>query len=159
LGVNQRELRLEAEELFGAYVHCLDDDRVEEWPDFFTDTGSYRIIGRDNVELKLPIATMLCTSKAMMTDRVVAIRNASVYSQRYLRHLVSGVRVVSDDADGCNVTAAFVVFQTLQDEPTKVFMAGKYTGTMVYVDGKAKFQELTAIYDSVQIPGLLVIPL
>jgi anthranilate 1,2-dioxygenase small subunit len=157
--VNPPELRFEVEELFSAYAHCLDDDRVEEWPDFFTDAASYKIIGRDNVERNLPVATMLCASKAMMTDRVVAIRNASVYSQRYLRHLVCSVRVVSGDADGCNVAATFVVFQTLQDAPTKVFMAGKYTGKIVFADGKARFQELTAIYDSLQIPGLLVIPL
>lgn len=157
--MNAQQLRFEAEELFSAYAHCLDDDRVEEWPDFFTDTGGYKIIGRDNVELKLPLATMLCTSKAMMTDRVVAIRNASVYSQRYLRHVVSGVRVVFDHVESYDVAATFVVFQTLQDEPTKVFMAGKYTGKIVFVDGKAKFRELTAIYDSLQIPGLLVIPL
>jgi anthranilate 1,2-dioxygenase small subunit len=157
--VNTDELKLATEDLFAAYAHCLDDDRIEEWPSFFTDSGSYKIIGRDNVEQNLPIATMLCASKAMMTDRVVAIRNASVYSQRYLRHVVSGIRVVSREENAYSVVACFVVFQTLQDEGTKVFMAGKYAGTVVLVDGAAKFQELTAIYDSVQIPGLLVIPL
>jgi anthranilate 1,2-dioxygenase small subunit len=157
--VNAQQLKFEAEELFSAYAHALDDDRVEEWPEFFTEAGNYKIIGRDNVELKLPMATMLCTSKAMMMDRVVAIRNASVYSQRYLRHSVTSVRVVSQDAEGCGVVAAFAVFQTLQDEPTKVFVVGKYTGKMVFVDGKAKFQSLNVIYDTLQIPGLLVIPI
>lgn len=158
MGLNARELRFEAEDLFAAYAQCLDDDRVEAWPDFFTESGSYKIIGRDNVEQNLPIATMLCTSKAMMVDRVVAIRNASVYSQRYLRHVVSGVRV-SQGPDRCEVVASFVVFQTLQDESTRVFMAGKYEASIVFVDGKAMFRQLTAIYDSLQIPGLLVIPL
>jgi anthranilate 1,2-dioxygenase small subunit len=55
--------------------------------------------------------------------------------------------------------ASFVVFQTLQDEETKVFMAGKYQSKIVFIDGRAKFQEKIVIYDSLQIPGLLVIPL
>jgi anthranilate 1,2-dioxygenase small subunit len=157
--MTNQQLKFEAEELFSAYAHALDDDHIEEWPDFFTETGNYKIIGRDNVDLKLPIATMLCTSKAMMTDRVVAIRNASVYSERYLRHSVTSVRITSQDTEGCGVAAHFAVFQTLRDEPTKVFVVGKYVGKIVFVDGKGKFQSLTAIYDTLQIPGLLVIPI
>jgi anthranilate 1,2-dioxygenase small subunit len=157
--VDARVIRAEAEELISSYVHCLDDDRIEEWPEFFIETGSYKIVGRDNVERNLPIATMSCASKGMMKDRVVAIRKASVYSPRYLRHLVSNVQVLGQEGECYRVHANFVVFQTLQDEETKVFMAGKYQSKIVFVDGSPKFQEKIVIYDSVQIPGLLVVPL
>ena len=157
--VDTRAIKAEAEDLLTAYVHCLDDDRLEEWPEFFTETGSYKIVGRDNFERNLPISTMLCTSQAMMKDRVVAIRKASVYSPRYLRHLVSSVQVLGPEGDGYLVQANFVVFQTLQEEDTKVFMAGKYRSKIVFVDGQAKFQDKTVVYDSLNIPGLLVIPL
>jgi len=152
-------IKAEAEEMISAYVHCLDDDRIEEWPEFFTETAVYKIVGRDNVDRNLPIATMSCHGKGMMKDRVNAIRNASVYSPRYLRHLVSSVRVVERQDDSHLVQAGFVVFQTLQDEETKVFMAGKYRSKIVFIEGRPKFQEKIVIYDSLQIPGLLVIPL
>ena len=152
-------IRAEAEELISAYVHCLDNDRIEEWPEFFTEDGVYKIVGRDNVERNLPIATMSCHGKGMMKDRVNAIRNASVYSPRYLRHLVGSVQVVERQDDCHLVQANFVVFQTLQDEETKVFMAGKYQSKIVFIDSRVKFQEKIVIYDSPQIPGLLVIPL
>lgn len=157
--VDTLSIKAEAEELISSYVHCLDDDRIEEWPEFFAEDGVYKIVGRDNVDRNLPIATMSCHGKGMMKDRVNAIRNASVYSPRYLRHLVSSVQVVGQQGDCHLVQASFVVFQTLQDEETKVFMAGKYRSKIVFVEGRLKFQEMIAIYDSLQIPGLLVIPL
>jgi anthranilate 1,2-dioxygenase small subunit len=157
--VDAQSIKSEADELISAYVHCLDDDRIEEWPEFFTETGVYKIVGRDNVDRNLPIATMSCHGKGMMKDRVNAIRNASVYSPRYLRHLVGSVQVRGEQGGSHLVQASFVVFQTLQDEETKVFMAGKYRSKIVFVEGRPKFQEKIVIYDSLQIPGLLVIPL
>ena len=154
-----RELRFEVEDLLNEYVLCLDEGRLEEWPEFFTDTGVYKIISRANVEQNYPLATMSCDSKGMMKDRVVAIRNASVYSQRYLRHLVSNVRVVGREGDAHLVQANYVVLQTLEDYETKIFNSGKYADKVVFVDGKPKFQEKIVIYDTTLIPSLLVIPI
>jgi len=152
-------VRQEAQELLDAYVECLDDDRVEEWPDFFNDNATYKVIARENVERNLPIATMSCTSRGMIQDRAVAIRKASVFSPRYLRHIVSSVRIVGEENGAFLLHANFAVFQTMQDEDTKVFMVGKYRARMVLTAGGPKFQELLAIYDSSQIPGLLAIPI
>lgn len=154
-----REIRWAAEELLNDYVQCLDEERYEEWPEFFTDNGVYKIVARENVERNLPVATMSCTSKGMMKDRVVAIRNAAVYSPRYLRHIVGSVRIVGRDGDSYSLQANYAVFETLQDEETKVFNVGNYRSKVVFVDGRPKFQEKLVIYDSLQIPGLLVIPI
>src|SRR5215471_13976320 len=118
--LDTRIIKQEAADLLDEYVQCLDDERLEEWPEFFVETGVYKIVSRENVERNLPIATMSCISKGMMKDRVVAIRKASVYSPRYLRHLVSNVRVVGADGAVHQVEANYVVFQTLQDQETKV---------------------------------------
>ena len=152
-------VKQEAQELFDAYVECLDDDRIEQWPDFFADHAVYKVVARENVERNLPIATMSCTSKGMIQDRVVAIRKASVFSPRYLRHIVSSLRLLGEESGVYLLQANFAVFQTMQDEETKVFMVGKYRAKMVLSDSGPKFQELLAIYDSSQIPGLLAIPI
>jgi 3-phenylpropionate/cinnamic acid dioxygenase small subunit len=78
--LNRRELRLDVEELYAAYVACLDEERFEEWPEFFTDDAIYRIIPRENFERGLPIATLHCESKGYLQDRVVAIRQTRVFS-------------------------------------------------------------------------------
>jgi anthranilate 1,2-dioxygenase small subunit len=157
--VDVRAIKSDAAELLDDYVLCLDDDRIEEWPEFFVETGVYKIVSRENAERNLPVATMSCTSKGMMKDRVVAIRKASVYSPRYLRHIVSNVRISGADGGSHLVEANYVVFQTLQDQETKIFNVGRYRAKIVFVEGRAKFSELAVIYDSLQIPGLLVIPI
>ena len=154
-----REVKMEAQELLDQYAWCLDENRLEEWPEFFTDTGVYRIVSRANVERNYPLATMSCDSKGMMQDRVTAIRKASVYSERYLRHLVTNVRVVGREGDVHLIEANYVVLQTMENEETRIFNAGRYADKIVFVDGKAKFQEKIVIYDTTRIPGLLVIPL
>jgi anthranilate 1,2-dioxygenase small subunit len=158
--VTNRELRFEAEELLDRYVQCLDEDRLEEWPDFFSENGVYKIISRVNVErMNHPLATMLCDSRDMMKDRVAAIRNASGLSQRYLRHLVSNVRVTGQEGGAHIVKSNYVVLQTIQGEETKVFNAGQYADKIIFGDGGPKFQEKLVIYDTIQIPGLLLVPI
>ena len=158
--MTNRELRFEAEELLDRYVQCLDEDRLEEWPDFFSENGVYKIISRVNVErMNQPLATMLCDSRDMMKDRVAAIRNASVLSQRYLRHLVSNVRVTGQEGAAHIVKSNYVVLQTIQGEETKVFNAGQYVDKIIFGNGGPKFQEKLVIYDTIQIPGLLVVPI
>ena len=48
--------RQEVEDLIHAYVQCIDDDRLEEWPDFFADDCLYKVIPRENADLGLPVA-------------------------------------------------------------------------------------------------------
>jgi anthranilate 1,2-dioxygenase small subunit len=154
-----RQLRFEFEQLLTDYVECLDEGRLEEWPEFFSELGVYKLIGRENVENGLPLATMSCDSRAMMKDRVTAIRKALFYSPRYLRHQTSNLKILGQEGGVWMAQANYAVFQTLQDEETKVFNAGKYVDKIVFEDGRYKFKEKVAIYDTVQIPGLIVIPI
>jgi 3-phenylpropionate/cinnamic acid dioxygenase small subunit len=147
------------QDLFNAYMDCLDDERFEEWPAFFTENGVYKIVARENVDRDLPLATWSCLSRAMMQDRVVAIRNASVFSPRYMRHVAGSVRVLAEHNGVYSAGLSFSVFQTLQDEETKVFIVGKYRAKIVFAEEGARFQELLVIYDSSLIPGLLVFPI
>jgi anthranilate 1,2-dioxygenase small subunit len=63
--------RLEIEQLYTAYAHCLDDDRLEEWPDFFTEDCAYRVTSAENFEAGLPLGIIYATSKNMLIDRVI----------------------------------------------------------------------------------------
>lgn len=146
------------QELFATYMDALDDEQFEAWPEFFIEQGVYKILARENVERDLPIATWSCTSRAMMTDRVVAIRNASVFSPRYMRHVGSILRVLGEEGGIISATLGFSVFETMQDEPTRVFMTGQYRARIALTAEGPRFQELLVVYDSSLIPGLLVFP-
>jgi anthranilate 1,2-dioxygenase small subunit len=153
-----RDLRVEVEDLYADYVECLDDRELERWPEFFTDDCLYKLIPRENFERGLPLALMLCESKGMCQDRVEALRRASVYAPRALRHLVSNIRIKAQTPDGIRVHANYVVLQTLSDELTQVFNAGKYVDLIVRDAGRLKFKEKLCVFDSVVVPGSLVYP-
>jgi len=152
-------LRAEIEELYAAYVECLDDGPLDAWPELFTDACLYQIIPRDNFERGLPLAVMLCESKGMLKDRVVAVRQTSVYAPRTLRHLVGSIRIKEQEATACRVEANYVVFETPLEQETRVFNSGRYIDRLVREDGRLKFKEKLCIYDSVLVPGSLIYPI
>jgi 3-phenylpropionate/cinnamic acid dioxygenase small subunit len=157
--LSRRELRLDLEELYAEYVACLDEERFEEWPEFFTDDAIYRIIPRENFEHRLPIATLHCESKGYLQDRVVAIRQTSVYAPRYMRRLVSNIRILGWQDDRLEVRVNYAAFETLRDELTRVFSVGRCHDTLVDVGGSLKFKEKLVIFDSELIPNSLIYPL
>ena len=77
-----RELRLELEALYADYTGCLDEERFEEWPNFFVEDCLYKIVPRENYERGLPLATWLCESKGYLLDRITGIRKTSMYAPR-----------------------------------------------------------------------------
>src|SRR5512143_4130136 len=98
--MDSRDLRFEIDDLYAEYVECLDDGEPERWPEFFTDECVYKIIPRENFERGLPLALMLCESKGMCQDRVEALRHASVYAPRALRHIVTNIRIKGEEPTG-----------------------------------------------------------
>lgn len=147
------------EELEHAYVQCIDDNLLEEWPNFFSDTCLYKIISRENFDRGLSTPVMYCDSKGMLQDRVVAHRNANVYEPHYYRHVVSNIRIVGEDGGTFRVQANYAVFQTKLDGDTQVYNVGRYLDKVVIENGHAKFEEKIAVFDTLRIPTLLVTPI
>ena len=158
-----QELRSAVEDLIHAYVQCIDDDRLEEWPDFFTEDCLYQIVPRENTDQGLPIAVMYCDSRGMLQDRVVAHRKANLFAPHLYRHLVSALRVTDQDKGMVTARSNYAVFRTALDPinygTTEVYSVGEYRDKIVFVDGVAKFQERIVIVDTSRIQSLLVTPL
>jgi 3-phenylpropionate/cinnamic acid dioxygenase small subunit len=66
-------------DLNARYADAIDTDRLEAWPEFFLDDGRYRITTAGNVAQGLPLSLMYAVSRAMLRDRVRALREANVY--------------------------------------------------------------------------------
>ena len=88
--------KLRITELLYDYVEYLDDDRLEEWPDFFVPDCMYKIMPRENVERELPLPIWYCSNRNMLTDRVQALRTSQIYNLHYDRHILSNVRVLDE---------------------------------------------------------------
>ena len=157
--MDRLRIRLEIDDLNAAYAACLDDGELEMWPELFTDDCRYEIVPRENFERGLPLAVMRCESRGMLVDRVAALRRSSVYGPRALRHLIGTARIVAV-ADGVvSAQANYAVLQTLPDEETTVFNAGRYIDRLVRDQGALKFRERLCVFDSILVPGSLVYPI
>ena len=156
--MDRAALRLEVEDLYADYAAALDDGELERWPELFTAECLYEIVPRENFDRGLPLALMRCESRGMLRDRVAALRQASVYAPRALRHLVSGIRIAGA-GDVFDVRASYAVFETPLDEETRVLNVGRYLDKVTRDEGRLRFVEKRCVFDSVLVPGSLVYPL
>ena len=157
LGAN--ELRLELEALYADYVAALDEERFEDWPEFFVADCTYRIVPRENFERGLPLATWFSESKGNLLDRVVAIRKTMVYGPRFMRRMVSNIRILGWQDGTLEVRANYLALETLLDELTRVFSTGQYRDRIVVDDGRLRFKEKIVVFDSQLVPNSLIFPL
>lgn len=161
--MQRSEVREKAEDLLHAYVAAIDDDRLEEWPDFFTERCLYKVVPYENHALSMPLALLFCDSRGMLKDRVTAHREANLFAPHLYRHLVSAIRVVGERDDGFEVRANYAVFRTMIDPveygSTSLYSTGEYRDLVVFENGEPKFREKIVIADTSRIGSLLVTPI
>ncbi|MBA2690412.1 MAG: aromatic-ring-hydroxylating dioxygenase subunit beta [Burkholderiales bacterium] len=157
--LSARDLHYELQKLYAAYAECIDDGDLEQWPEFFTEACLYKIVPRENYDRNLPLAIWLSESKGMLKDRVVTIRQTSMYAPRYMRHLISGISARDWQGDVLAVQANYLVLETLMNEFTRVFNAGRYIDQIVVENDRLKFKQKLCVFDSVIVPNTLVFPI
>ncbi|RPG00581.1 MAG: anthranilate 1,2-dioxygenase [Rhodospirillaceae bacterium TMED63] len=153
------DVRRQIEDLIADYAHAIDDDRLEEWPDFFTDDCSYRIINRENHAKGRRVGIMDCSSKGMLRDRILALREANVYEPHFYRHLQSGIRITGMDGDAYVVETSFAIVRTMQEGDMSIFCAGKFVDEIVFDGDTPLFRKRLVVTDSNRIHTLIVIPI
>ena len=155
-----RELRFEIEEFNTAYARALDAFDMDAWPDFFTDDGFYRITARENTDAGLPVGLVWCDGKAMLRDRVAAVKATMVYAPRYLRHYTSNVAVTGVGDDGAiGSESNYLVVETLVEDETRIFQAGRYIDRFARgATGELLLKSRDCVYDSLLIPNDVVYP-
>lgn len=155
------EMQLRVENLLARYVHCIDDDRLEEWPELFVERGRYRVTTAENLERDLPLPIVYADSRAMMRDRVAALRQANIYEPQRYRHVVSSVLIDQIDAGSAKVASNFQVVRVMQTGESLLFATGRYLDRVRLEGegGRPQFEERVVVLDSRAIDTLLAIPL
>ena len=149
----------QAAELMDEYVELIDADRLEEWIELFTEDATYQVLPRENLEQNLPASLMLCTSKNMLRDRIVSLRNANLYNPHYDRHLVSAVRVKPLEKDVWEMRANYAVYQSNLEGHSRLFSVGGYRDKLRLDGGRLRFVEKLVIVDNFAVPSMLATPL
>jgi anthranilate 1,2-dioxygenase small subunit len=156
--VTDVELQLAVENLLARYVHALDDDRLEEWPGFFVEDGRYRITTAENHERKLPLPIVYADSRAMLRDRVSALRHANIYEAQRYRHVVSSALVERLDPETVRAVSNFQVVRIMHSGESTLFASGRYLDR-IRMAGSPRFEERIVVLDSRAVDTLLAIPL
>ncbi len=142
------------------YSACLDDDRLEQWPELFLEDGRYLVQSRENIRAGLQGGFwMYYTSRGMMRDRVTALRHINTFNEHTYRHLVSNLRVVAFDNGVHTAHSNYLVVQTTFEGRTQAISAGEYHDQIVYVDQAARFKEKLVVPDTFHSPAAVVCPL
>lgn len=157
--LSELELQYQVERLQSRYVECIDDDRLEEWPDFFVEDCSYRVVPRENADRDLPIAVIDCDSRGMLLDRIVSLRNANVYPEHFYRHLISNVNIKGIENGEIMAQTNYLVLSTRNDGVTRIYNAGRYVDRIVNVGGELRFKQKLVVFDTSRIDTLMVRPI
>src|SRR5580658_8153021 len=90
--------RAAVHDLLAEYGALLDAAKYDEWLGLFAAECRYNIVPRENYDRGLPAALIFCDSRAMLEDRIMALREANKYNIHVDRHLIGLPRLT--DANG-----------------------------------------------------------
>lgn len=154
------ELQLQGlvENLHARYVHALDADRLEDWPQFFAENGTYRITTAENEARGLPLPVLYAEGRPMLRDRVASLRHANIYEPQRYRHMVSAVLTERLGENTARSTANFMVIRVMENGETLLFASGRYVDRIALAP-EPRYEERVVICDSRRFDTLLAIPL
>lgn len=152
-------LFLEICNLQTVYNQVIDTDQLEDWPNLFVDDCLYKIQPRENFDRLLQGSVIICTSKGMLVDRVVAHRHANIFAEHVYRHVVGMPLIHDTDGGIISASTSYVVFRTLNDGKSVTYSVGRYEDKIVRENGTLKFKERQVIFDTNQIATQMVTPI
>ena len=140
------------------YAHELDDANWDNWPNYFTETGRYKIVTRENHQANLPLGLMYCDGRGMMQDRMLALQTANVFEPHTYCHILS-TPVFTQQEAGWSARTNFSVIRTMQSGAMEIFAAGKYLDQFHVTDEQVLLTERIVVLESRRVDILLVAPL
>jgi 3-phenylpropionate/cinnamic acid dioxygenase small subunit len=145
-------------DFYDDYYNVLDDVRLEEWPELFTEDCIYRVIPRENFEAGYTLSTIYAESRGMLVDRVMGLTRTQMYAPRYYRRFPGPLRIVSREGDGVRTRHNLLVVQTLIDKKSEIVLSAVCHDLLVSDDGRPRLRERIVVFDSEMIPNSLIYP-
>ena len=113
--------RAAVHDLLAEYGALIDLAKFDEWLDLFAEECRYQVLPRENFDRGLPAALVYCDSRAMLEDRIRALREANKSNIHIDRHVIGLPRIFDN---GLEVEAPFAVYQSDQEGETRLFATG-----------------------------------
>lgn len=144
-------------DLLAEYGALLDLAQYDEWLGLFSDDCRYNVVSRENYDRGLPAALIFCDSRAVLEDRIRALREANKYNIHSDRHMIGMPRLT--DANGLAIEAPFAVYQTDQEGESRLFATGLYRDRLELAGTALKIRDKLVLLDTFAVPTLLATPL
>ena len=141
------------------YARAIDSDALEDWPAFFTEDCLYRITHVENERHGLPAGIVYADSRAMLEDRIAALRQANIYERQRYRHLLGTPLIDTASHDGAEARTPFLVARIMATGESMLFATGEYKDRFVMEGSKLLLAERVAICDSTVTDTLMALPL
>jgi anthranilate 1,2-dioxygenase small subunit len=153
-------LHHEVDQFNAAYAAALDEERLSDWAEMFTEDAFYTVISRENADNGMPVGLIYCDSKRMLYDRALALEKTAMFAPRYLRHIIGNLQILDRDENArIRARANYAVIQVLFDRPeAKLHQVGVYHDVFRRVGGVLKLAERRCVYDSLLIDNALCLP-
>jgi 3-phenylpropionate/cinnamic acid dioxygenase small subunit len=147
-------------ELNAAYARAIDDEQFEQWPELFADPCLYKVTTAENVARGFESGIMYADSRAMLQDRVSALRKANIYERQRYRHIVGLPHVTGRDGAATDVETPFLIVRIMGDGTMALFATGCYRDKVAADDtGALRFAERIVVCDGGRFDTLVAIPL
>ncbi|MBM3607317.1 MAG: terephthalate 1,2-dioxygenase [Alphaproteobacteria bacterium] len=146
-------------QLNAQYASVIDNDRLEQWPDFFTPQCLYRITTAGNFARGYEASIVFANSRGMLVDRVSALRTANIYERQSYRHIMAAPVILGAQGEDMRSETSFAVVRIMRDGATILFASGRYLDAIVQDGSALMFRERIVVCDSPRIDTLLAIPL
>jgi anthranilate 1,2-dioxygenase small subunit len=143
-------------DLLAEYGALIDLAQFDEWLALFAEECRYQVMPRENYDRGLPAALVFCDSRAMLEDRIRALREANKYNIHTDRHIIGLPRLFDDRL---LVEAPFAVYQTDQEGETRLFATGLYRDRIEMGGRGPKIRDKLILLDTFAVPSLLSTPL
>ena len=141
------------------YAQCLDENRLADWPNFFTEDCRYLIHPRENLEQGMEGYWLYFENKRMLRDRVVSLLEVNIYKIHQERRLVTNLMVTGRDGNAWLARANYMLMQTNNEGYSHIFAVGEYRDRIVETDGVLRFRERVVIADTFTVASHLSMPI
>ena len=145
--------------LYADYASALDNNRWDEWPEFFTEECTYKVQPRENYDRGYPLATLSFESKGMLKDRIYGATETIFHEPYYQRHVIGPPKIGKASDTRIEAEANYSVFRTRSDGVSIVYNVGRYIDVIQRGADGLKLESRLCIFDTEMIPNSLIYPI
>lgn len=136
--------RAAVEEFLFAEADLLDEWRLPEWLELFTDDATYSVPATDVPANASPDSSLfyVADDRFRLSERVKRLMKRTAHAEfphSRTRHVVSNVRIRSRAEDELEVSSAFITFRTKDGVTDTYFGSNRYK--LVQVEGHLRIRD------------------